>query len=1175
MKKTISNNFPYKKIEEKWRKKWEELGIYKTPTKVTKKNKFYILPQLPYPSGSGLHVGHAEVYSACDIYARFKRMKGKKVLQVIGWDAFGLPAENFAIKTNIHPRINTDRAIDNFRDQIKKMGISVDWEREVGSHNPDYYKWTQWFFLLMYNQGLAYRKKQKVNWCDSCKTVLANEQVVEKNGEKVCERCDTKVEYKMMEQWYLKITDLAQRLYDDLDKVDWPKESVKRQRDWIGPSKGTLITFAVDQKSDLNINVFTTRPDTLFGATYLVLAPENKIVNKIITNKYQDVVYDYVKRSINKTEIERTDVTKEKTGVFTGAYAINPINGKKIPIFVADYVLSEYGTGAVMGVPAHDERDFEFARKYNLDIIDVIRPVFVSDTKFKRSNQIVTRKSVTAVVQRKSDGKFLYIKWKKYGWISPVIGGIDEGETPLEAVEREVAEETGHKVKAVKLLGGEVESHFYAPHKREYRIRIDQPVLCELIDEKAKKITKDENDLHEVVWLDLNEAREKNTFHYNNFGLERYVKGNFAYTEKEGVLINSGKYSGLNVKEAQKQIVEDLSKKKLAKWQKRFKLRDWSVSRQRFWGAPIPMLHKKLSKQEAKLNKLYKNKPEAIINFHAWESNKNAVYQNWLKTKLNEQGITFINPNLPNPKIPKLYDWISVMQDAVGKYGISKKDNVVIMGRSLGCWSALKFAQNYNGHVRKLILVAPTIPDRKMYVVWQKHATKNVLNSLIDFVSSSNSKIDWQKLKQKVGEIVIFLSTDDPYIDLRQTTKFFEDKFKFIRISRFREVQHFNLDKFPQLLNEILADVHLDLKPIPEKDLPVILPDDVDFKPTGQSPLTYSKKFNEDVKKLYGDEFSREPDTLDTFMCSSWYYYRYLDPKNDKEFASQKAIETWMPVDFYLGGPEHVNGHLLYSRFFTKVLYDAGYIDFDEPFLVHRHQGLILGEDHRKMSKRWGNVVNPAVVAEEHGADTLRIYEMFMGPLESTKPWSSSGVLGVKRFLNKIYRQQVKVKDQKLIRKEQQKKQLQHVNKLILKVETDIEKLAFNTAISEMMKFVNFLDDERQISKDVWKYFLLILAPFAPFLTEELWSIEFDDSASIHEQSWPKSEKIKFEREKVTIVVQVNGKLRATLQEYPGLDKRDIIKLALKQANVKKFIEDEGKMKNIIYVPDRLINFVI
>ncbi|MCX6741383.1 MAG: class I tRNA ligase family protein, partial [Candidatus Parcubacteria bacterium] len=998
----MSEKYDHQAIEKKWQKAWEEQDLFKAPTSATRKDKFYILPQFPYPSGDGLHVGHAEVYAACDIYARYQRLIGKKVLQVAGWDAFGLPAENYAIKTNVHPRVSTDQAIESFKTQVKRLGIAIDWDREISTHNPDYYKWTQWFFLLFYKRGLAYRKKQAVNWCDSCKTVLANEQVTTDGH---CERCGTLVEQREMEEWYLKITDYAERLLNDLDKVDWPEESKKRQRDWIGKSKGAEIEFIVksdklvlldkpvnppmnwwvNQKADektffvtfptykrtpffeenkeaevilslfkkvinekkyqvlelvvmpehvhllvkrgakddleeiiknlkgissrlyeksevrlwaksfeheevlseeslkrifsyiqnnpdkngltkngrlwsllndslspkITIKVFTTRPDTLFGATYLVLAPEHDWSTRQfiggLTNSKE--VTEYINATKLKTDLDR-QIEKEKTGVeLQGVKAINPATGKGIPIFIADYVLSSYGTGAIMAVPAHDKRDFEFAQEYDLPIKCVIKP--------RNLKEMISAKIVR--------------------------------------------NDLGEKVIAGKALA------YWPDH------------------ESAPKAFDDD--------------------------LKKILKGEMCYVGF-GELVNSNEFNGLASEEAKQKITEKVGGKLVT----RYKLRDWSVSRQRFWGAPIPMMHNK--EKSKKYNYV-------ILHGYSGTGDQNGPARgdsvNWrkgLRLKLEQEGRTVYCPDLPNTEEPNIEEQV----DFVLKNTVIDK-NTVLVSHSLGSVVIFKLLEKLNKKVAMILLVDPVVrpdfADRQRPMV----------------AKSCGWKFDWKKIKKLSDEFIILGDKEFGTIfekDLRDLAQQLDSNLILVK----PEAGHFTAANEPTI-DALLERVGW--MAVPEKDLPVILPDDVDFKPTGESPLNYSPSFNNGVEEKYGQGWKREPDTLDTFMCSSWYYYRHLDPHNNKEFASPKALKTWMPVDFYLGGPEHVNGHLLYSRFFTKVLFDAGYIDFDEPFLKHRHQGLILGEDNRKMSKRWGNSINPNAVADEYGADTLRIYEMFMG----------------------------------------------------------------------------------------------------------------------------------------------------------------------------------------------------
>lgn len=1018
--------FQHQQVEKKWRKEWEQKKLYSTPKNVNKENKSYILPQLPYPSGSGLHVGHAEVYSACDIYARYQRMLGKDVLQVIGWDAFGLPAENYAIKTNVHPRINTDQAIDTFREQIRSLGISVDWDREVGSHNPDYYKWTQWFFLLMYNQGLAYRQKQTVNWCDSCKTVLANEQVIDGH----CERCDSEIELREMEQWYLKITDYADRLIADLDKVDWPEETVKRQRNWIGRSEGINIDYEVVGQ-DFKITCFTTTPVN-YGATFIVVAPEYEHIDKLTTAEQKQEVEAYVEEAKNKTDLERQVEEKQKTGVFTGSYAINHLTGEEIPIWVADFVLASFGTGAVQGCPAHDERDFEFAAKFNITIYRVVEG--------------------------------------------------PEGQTD-------------------KLVDPEKE-------------KVDQVKI--------------------------------------NKGIKRQM-------------VNSEQFNGLSFDEAMQKTMDYFEEMGWGKRVVNYKLHDWSVSRQRFWGAPIPMLHKPLSDEEQKLDEKYDADPDLVINIHAWASDSKSKYHAWVGEQLKGLGIEYVNLDLPNADRPVLGEWLAELEN---KLADKNTENAVVLGRSLGCWAALKFAETHK--VRKLVLAAPTVPIAHTFATWKKYADdESMYQKLEDFVGGLEGNLDLEKVKENIGELVVYLSKDDPYIDYKGAQAYFKDKFEFVRITKFREVSHFTIDEFPKLIEEIRQPVSLALKSLTVEDLPVELPDDVDFKPTGQSPLTYSDKFQQGVEEKYGKGWKREVDTLDTFMCSSWYYFRYLDPHNDEAFASKEALQNWMPVDFYLGGPEHVNGHLLYSRFFTKVLYDAGIIDFDEPFLVHRHQGTIHGPDNRKMSKRWGNVINPTDVVEQYGADTIRVYEMFMGPLEQSKAWNDSSVQGVRRFIERIYRYSAEASYVENSGAEVQSA----LHKMLKKVAEDTADLKFNTAISEFMKFINLIEG-KGVSKEDWKLFLKALAPYAPFVTEEIWQELLQEKESIHLQTWPLYNAELVRDDNVTIAIQVNGKLRGDIKLPVGVEENEAVKQAKQIEKVKKYLA-QGEIRKIIYVKDKIINFIV
>jgi leucyl-tRNA synthetase len=777
--------YDHKKIEKKWQEKWEKEKPFHAEEN-SQKEKLYVLDMFPYPSGAGLHVGHVEGYTATDIYSRFKRMQGYNVLHPMGWDAFGLPAENYAIKTGTPPAKTTNDAIKTFRAQIKSLGLSYDWEREIGTHTPEYYKWTQWFFLFLYKNGLAEKKTAKVNWDPIDQTVLANEQVL---PDGTAERSGAKVIQKNLEQWFFKITDFADALIDDLDKVDWPESTKINQRNWIGRSEGAEIDFGISGRSE-KIKIFTTRPDTLLGATYMVLAPEHPLVDALAPEtKNLDEIKKYIAASRDKTDLERQENSKDKTGVeLKGVMAINPATKGEIPIFIADYVLGSYGTGAIMAVPAHDERDYEFAKKFNLPIKQVIAPyVLVQGVDAPRSEEsIVKFDAETAIIRHWEDPDLYYVVEFRSDHHGAVGGHVEEGEKPEETVRREVAEESGYTdIKKVSLIFEHAYSRGYKVRKSREEECHDRVYLVELGSGARSPITDKET--KKGSWMKSADILKLSSFVTHHQLYFQHALSGLPYTES-GVLVNSGSFDGLTSQEAKKKITEAVGGKMV----KTYRLRDWLISRQRYWGAPIPVVY-----------------------------------------------------------------------DPQGK----------------------------------------------------------------------------------------------PH-------------------------------------------------PIPEEHLPWMLPSDVEFKPTGTSPLGQSKELLERTEKIFGKGWKPEIDTMDTFVCSSWYYLRFTDPHNEEEFASKEQMQKWLPVDLYMGGAEHTVLHLMYARFFTKALQKYGYIKFDEPFLKLRHQGLILAEDGSKMSKSKGNVVNPDEVVSAYGADSLRLYEMFMGPLEASKPWNTNNILGVRRFLERVWKMQ-------------------------------------------------------------------------------------------------------------------------------------------------------------------------
>jgi len=813
---TLNNMYNHQIIEKKWQKRWQEEALYRTK-EILGQPKYYILDMFPYPSGAGLHVGHPKGYIATDIFARQKLMQGYNVLHPMGFDAFGLPAENYAIKNKVNPKIAVVKSVERFKEQLEVLGFSYDWEREVNTTDPDYYKWTQWTFLQMFNKGLAYESEEPINWCPSCKTGLANEDL--EDG--ACERCGSEVEQKPLKQWVLKITDYADRLLEDLNKLpDWEESTKEMQRNWIGRSEGVEIIFKIANQ-ETEIKVFTTRVDTIFGCTYVVLAPEHELLEK---HKKEIVnwseVSDYIESLKNINENERTSLHREKTGVMLkGLKAINPFNQEEVPIFTADYVLASYGSGAVMAVPAHDERDYDFAKKYALRIKPVI---FSSD-------------------HNKYDGQEAFVE--------------------------------------------------------------------------------------------------------------------------DGVLQSSGDFNNLNSEEARKKMAEWLEKNKLGARKINYRLRDWVFSRQRYWGEPIPLVH---------------------------------------------------------------------------------------------C--------------------------------------------------------------EKCGVV-----------------------------------------------------------PIPEEDLPVKLPEVESYEPTGtgESPLAAITDWVNITCPKCGGKAKRETNTMPQWAGSCWYYLRYIDPKNNQALVDKKKEKYWSPVDFYVGGAEHATRHLIYARFWHKFLFDIGVVNYEEPFIKLKHVGLIMGEDGRKMSKRWGNVVNPDEMVEKYGADSLRVYEMFMGPFEQACNWNTSGMVGARKFLDKI----LILAETKKYQDQSDKKIISLLHKTIKKVSEDITEFRFNTAISAMMILVNEITDYKNkhevlpIKKEDFRNIIKLLAPFAPHLAEEIWE-KLDGKKSIFLNSWPAYDTALIKDELVNLVVQVNGKLRATLELPHDINEEDAFKEAEKQDNIKKWLEGKQIIKKI-FIPGKLLNIVI
>jgi leucyl-tRNA synthetase len=1011
-----------KEIEPKWQQKWEESGIYKA-TEDSTKPKRYVLEYFPYPSGAAMHVGHVRNYTIGDAIARFYRMQGENVLYPMGWDSFGLPAENYAIKNNISPKQAIAENTAKFKQQLTQMGFSYDWSREIDSSKPEYYKWTQWFFNLLFDRGLAYQKDSLQWWCDTDKTVLANEQV--EAGK--CWRCGDIVTKKPLKQWFFKITDYADRLVEDLEKLDWSDSIKSMQKNWIGKSKGAEIDFQVtsavsssgltrgsskkldspiESENDTQvIRVFTTRPDTLFGATFMVLAPEHELVQKITTKERKTEVDSYIKQAQAKSDVERQETNREKTGVFTGAYAINPINDEKIPVWIADYVLTGYGTGAIMAVPAHDERDFEFAQKFDLPVIEVIAPDFgspLADSVDVTGPVVIGYDPITkqfmSLINTKNEMRWL------------ASGGLNDGESYEDAALRELAEESGFtEVEKLIKLGGPTYSYYFNSNKNSNRRSFSFMYLAIIDANKQGDQSLESHEAYRVEWssaIDILSDFEKEPDGRGHWidGMQRAQDAAASFEvgkeyvgpviSGEGILFNSYSYNGLRTSEARDKIVSDLATKGVAEEVVNYKIRDWLISRQRYWGAPIPIIH-------------------------------------------------------------------------------CEVDGAV---------------------------------------------------------------------------------------------------------------------------------------PVPADQLPVVLPELTNFQPTGKgSALAGAEDWINTTCPKCGGPAKRETDTMDGFACSSWYFLRFADPHNNEEPFSKEKAKFWLPVDDYIGGAEHAVMHLLYARMWTKVMFDAGLIEFDEPFMALRNQGMILAPDGRKMSKSWGNVISPDEIIEQgYGADAIRLMELFIGPWNQEAAWSVEGMGGCFRFLQRLWTlvqefiEEDSSRHSKLdlessrdisFASETQNKLdsrlrgndglLQTTHKTVKKVTEDMHSMGFNTAIAALMAMTNDLykikAENGLTDRENWttalQTIVQLLAPFAPHITEELWN-DLGQTSSVHSTEWPTWDEKYLTSDTMKIVVQVNGKVRATLNIATDSSEEAVLEAAKTNEKVAANLGDNS-IKKSIYVPNKLVNFVI
>ncbi len=1139
--------YDHTKIEKKWQREWAKKRLYRA-VESADKPKFYVLDMFPYPSGEGLHVGHPKGYIATDILSRMKRMQGFNVLHPMGFDAFGLPAENYAIKTKTNPAIAVAKNVARYKKQLEIIGFDYDWSREVNTTDPGYYRWTQWIFAKLYERGLAYESYEPINWCPSCKTGLANEDV--EDGR--CERCGTAVEKKPMRQWVLKITDYADRLLADLDTLDWPSHIKESQRNWIGRSEGAEIEFAIKNHAG-RIKVFTTRPDTLFGVTYVVLAPEHVLVTDLLKHaKNKDEVVKYVAHARMMTAIERTDAKKDKTGVkLDGVVAVNPVNKEEVPVFVADYVLADYGTGAVMAVPAHDERDWAFAKKYNLPVREVIAPHrYYAPNPPRDGKKTVTRANVHAIVRNPKTGEILGIKWKKFPWTTFPMGGIDAGEDSVAAAKREVYEETGYKnLKVTQSLGGRVVAEYFAAHKDENRVSHTSAVCFDLIDEERDPLSAEENEKHEVIWMDPKKITPSDMTHAElDVWLGRLGKEPEAYVG-EGVLLDSGVFSGKKSEEVRKEITKFAG----GTWVVRYKLKDWVFSRQRYWGEPFPILHQ------------IKTKRALLI--HGFEATGDDHWFKKMKKALEARGVEVHSPTVSTSHHPTIDSWMNELAPLVKDFG---PDDIVI-GHSLGGNAAIRLVQKMSKSIGRLFLVASAIGHVRNENEWETLARSMPESDIVSLRQFWQSPIDWNRITALVPHALLIKSKDDRIIPPHTYTVPTAWKVEeWDGFGHFDSAQGSEFDALWKRLEDFLPSEPI---LVSEDDLPVVLPKVKSYEPsgTGESPLaTISRWVN--VKVGTGKNarvLKRETNTMPQWAGSSWYYLRYMDPKNKKHLVDPKKEQYWGQVDFYVGGAEHATRHLIYARFWHKFLYDIGVVSTKEPFAKLQSVGLIMGEDGKKMSKRFGNVVNPDDIVARYGADTLRIYEMFMGPFDQAISWSTDGMIGSRRFVERVWRLRDKVDDIA----HESRSTIALLHRTIAKVSDDIAHIRLNTAVSALMTLVNTCEREPSITRESYEVMLRLLAPFAPHMTEELWRA-LGNRSSIHRAPWPAANPALAEDDEVTIVAQVNGKVRAEFRMRKDASQETITMHAQSMPELVKWLDGKEVVKTIV-VPGKLVNFVV
>lgn len=1156
--------YDHKELDKKWQKKWEDEKIYQTP-KIPTEKKVYVLDMFPYPSGEGLHVGHPKGYIATDIYSRFKRMNGYDVLHPMGWDAFGLPAEQFALKNKLQPRVAVDKNITNFKEQLSHIGLDYDWSREINTTDASFYKWTQWIFTKLYEKGLAYESHEPINWCPSCKTGLANEDV---NHDGTCERCDTQVEKKPIRQWVLKITDYADRLLADLDTLQWPEGVKLAQKNWIGRSEGASFMFELinDDHKGLpdSVEIFTTRADTMFGATFLAISPE--LASIWITQGFDadTKVKKYIADTLEEQKKDH-DYSQEleKTGIFTGLYAVNPATNQNIPVWIANYVLGGVGTGAIMAVPAHDERDFDFAKKYNLPIKQVVQPVFVDKVNPpKESAEDTVRHGVIILIKHWSEEKYLIDYSPKYNWKCLFTGGIDEGEDPLDAAVREVKEETGYQnVKNVRYISFEHVDKFHAPHKGVNRVAYQKNIYVELENGDQVERTEEEKELHHISWLTEAEMRKTISLPNHLFIFETELLGGRALTD-DGIICNSGAYNTMPSGDAREKIIEEFGGKKVVK----YKIQDWVFARQRYWGEPFPVVRDESGKvymvDESEL-------PVLLPDVESYEPTGTgesplAVIPEWVNVKgyINEKGYFVSLHGEHSERELMTIDYYKHHIDMYREHTVEKESDID---------PALKSDLDY---------IASKMQGKKVLEIGSGFCRD------AKYLKSKGVFMTCSDISDAFGSIAKENGFD--FINLDPTREYIADEEYdgVIALASLLHCEKYNLKKILIKINVALKDngfINLRMgngegdeiknnkgaprffSKISEAEISQLLT----VSGFEVERVTYSlqnKWINisaRKIRKIIIKDFTRETNTMPQWAGSSWYYLRFIDPHNDKALIDPTLEKVWQPVDVYVGG-DHATRHLIYARFWHKFFYDIGVVSTIEPFSRLEFLGFILAEDGRKMSKRWGNIINPDDVVNEYGADTLRVYEMFMAPFDQTAAWSTSSIKGSDKFLDRVYSLQKKIGAKSTITHE--------LHKTIKKVTEDIENFKFNTAISQMMILLNEME-RAEFTQDDYKTLLTLLAPFAPHVTEQAWS-ELGAVTSIHTAKWPTFDEKYLITNEVTMAISIAGKLRGTIVLPRDMADEEVIENIKKHEVFQKYVENKG-FKRIIVVKNRIINIVI